>query len=327
MPRSSIRDPSGTAKSAVTRISSSCSASLCGRKATRSLNGKSVRSRSSTTVATLVKTFSGRKMVDRCSSSFGTCDSMRGFHVPNSPASPWVSIKRKFRSCCPHAADYSQCNTAMGYAFLPQIFVMHSPPPATPMPTQYVQSSTTAQGALYSCDRQRRKFRRMSAESSIKASATISRTNIPPAAAPAEIFDPIYADLARLAAHVCQADFASIALNGTTAAWCSSTVRLAAAAAPQRDPFLEYALQSRELIEVADAAQDERVGADAFVIDGVGIRFYAGCALRIKDGSTVGVLAVYGTGPRQLTPAQRDALMLVVRQALVQAELRTRLLA
>jgi PAS domain S-box-containing protein len=166
----------------------------------------------------------------------------------------------------------------------------------------------------------------MSAESSIKASATISRTNIPPAAAPAEIFDPIYADLARLAAHVCQADFASIALNGTTAAWCSSTVRLAAAAAPQRDPFLEYALQSRELIEVADAAQDERLGADAFVIDGVGIRFYAGCALRIKDGSTVGVLAVYGTGPRQLTPAQRDALMLVVRQALVQAELRTRLL-
>ena len=166
----------------------------------------------------------------------------------------------------------------------------------------------------------------MSAESIIKTWASVSLTDIPHAAAAADISDPIYADLARLAAHVCQADFASIALTGTTAAWCGSTAGLAAAAAPPRDPFLEYALESEELFEVADAARDERVGPQEFAINGVGIRFYAGCALRIKDGSTVGVLAVYGTGPRQLTPAQRDALRLVVRQAVMQAELRSRLM-
>ena len=61
MPRSSMRDPSGTAKSAVTRISSSCSASRCGRNITSSLKAKPVRPRSSSATARWVETFSGPK--------------------------------------------------------------------------------------------------------------------------------------------------------------------------------------------------------------------------------------------------------------------------
>ena len=51
MPRSPICDPSGTAKSAVTRISSSCSASRCGRNTTSSLKAKPVRLCSSSAAA------------------------------------------------------------------------------------------------------------------------------------------------------------------------------------------------------------------------------------------------------------------------------------
>ena len=75
MPRSPMRDPSGTTKSAVTRISSSCSASRCGRNATSSLKAKPVRLRSSSAAARLVETFSGRKMVASDRKSLGTCDS------------------------------------------------------------------------------------------------------------------------------------------------------------------------------------------------------------------------------------------------------------
>src|SRR5882724_8371175 len=84
IPRSSIREPSGTEKSAVTRIRTSCRRSLCGRKATSSLGAKPVSSCNSVAAATLVETFSGRKIVERCRSSAGTCDTMPGFHGPAS---------------------------------------------------------------------------------------------------------------------------------------------------------------------------------------------------------------------------------------------------
>src|SRR5882757_9679898 len=83
-PKSSIRVPSGTAKSAVIRTKSSCSASLSGRNTTSSLNPKPVRPRSSTAEAMLVNTLSVRKIVARCSNSLGTCDWMPGFQGPNS---------------------------------------------------------------------------------------------------------------------------------------------------------------------------------------------------------------------------------------------------
>ena len=50
MPRSSIREPSGTERSAVTRMSNSCRASRFGRNATTSDSSRPVRSRSSVAV-------------------------------------------------------------------------------------------------------------------------------------------------------------------------------------------------------------------------------------------------------------------------------------
>src|SRR6266496_692205 len=86
MPRSSILDPSGTERSAVTRISSSCSARRSGRKATRSARSRPLRSESSAAVAASVNVFSGRKIVQRWRRCAGTCDEIPGFHGPNGAA-------------------------------------------------------------------------------------------------------------------------------------------------------------------------------------------------------------------------------------------------
>jgi PAS domain S-box-containing protein len=165
----------------------------------------------------------------------------------------------------------------------------------------------------------------MSAEISIKATAAASRADTALGVAPAEGADPVYADLGRLAAQVCGADFASIALCGGTPIWCSAAARLVNAAAPPCDPFLADTLQSGVPIEVVDVAYDPRVGPDGFFINGVLIRSYAGCALRTADGDTIGVLSVYGSAPGRLCVAHRDSLSLVVRQTVAQAELHGRL--
>src|SRR5262245_23063105 len=82
MPRSSTRGPSGTDRSAVTRISTSCTARRSGRNTTRSSTGKPVRCASSWASSKPVKTFSGRKIVDSGASDQGGSDSMPGFHGP-----------------------------------------------------------------------------------------------------------------------------------------------------------------------------------------------------------------------------------------------------
>ena len=47
------------------------------------------------------------------------------------------------------------------------------------------------------------------------------------------------------------------------------------------------------------------------------IRFYAGVPLRTAAGHNVGTLCVVDTKPRQLTPQEHDALMMLARQAAV----------
>ncbi len=82
MPRSSIFDPSGTDRSAITRIRSSCMASRCGRNATSLPSARPVRSPSSRAFAKLVDTFSGRRIVHSPRSVSGTCEAIPGFHGP-----------------------------------------------------------------------------------------------------------------------------------------------------------------------------------------------------------------------------------------------------
>ncbi len=93
MPRSSIRDPSGTDKSAVTRTRTSCRTSLSGRNATRSPSANPVSDCSSIAPATGVNTFSGRKIVHSARSSTGNCDRMPGFQGPDSSAGVSVTIE------------------------------------------------------------------------------------------------------------------------------------------------------------------------------------------------------------------------------------------
>src|SRR5450432_4276865 len=82
-PRSPIREPSGTSKLAVMRISNSCSARRCGLKAISSLKAQPVKPRNSCAEFRSEKTFSGRNRVQRCRKSRGICD-----WIPGSQALP-----------------------------------------------------------------------------------------------------------------------------------------------------------------------------------------------------------------------------------------------
>ena len=140
----------------------------------------------------------------------------------------------------------------------------------------------------------------------------------------ARVPDPALSGLVRLAAGVCGAPFASITVIDCGEAWHSSA-GCTAAAAPPHDPFISHASQASDLFEVMDAGIDERFRDSQYVKGTLAVRFYAGCALRSPAGDLLGVLAVYDTVVRTLTPEQRTSLTLLAEQAVSQGELRARM--
>ena len=154
------------------------------------------------------------------------------------------------------------------------------------------------------------------AAGSAPAGATVS---FPRAPLPQE-FD----GLARLAANLCQTPLASIVLLGSGQSWCGAD-EAPLRSLTEHDPFFEYTSRAAELFEVPDTEVDERFRSAACAQGTLPVRWYLGCALRTAGGDLLGTLAVYATTVRQLSTEQRAAFMLLTRQCIAQAELRTRL--
>jgi PAS domain S-box-containing protein len=150
-----------------------------------------------------------------------------------------------------------------------------------------------------------------------------------PVAAPVgpavQTLEPVLGNLARLAAAVCQAPFASIVLTDYGEAWFGTSEPLPVAVVPQHDPFFKYTARAAGLFEVQDTVLDERFRNTECVTGTLAVRSYAGCALRAAHGDVFGTLAVYGAAARLLSPQQRDSLMLLAEQGVAHVDLLARL--
>lgn len=129
-------------------------------------------------------------------------------------------------------------------------------------------------------------------------------------------------DLTMLASHLCEAPIALISFLDEERQWFKSKVGWSAAATPRDHSFCGHAILQPEMFIVPDATQDERFADNPLVTGAARINFYAGVPLITADGHALGTLCVMDRGPRQLTPAQQEALRALGRQVMAQLELR-----
>ncbi|MGH7567461.1 MAG: GAF domain-containing protein [Gemmatimonadales bacterium] len=138
---------------------------------------------------------------------------------------------------------------------------------------------------------------------------------------PEQAFD----DVTLLAAHICQAPIALISLVDRNRQWFKSRVGLDAAETPRDVAFCAHAITARETMVVPDALADVRFANNPLVTSDPQIRFYAGACLRVAEGHAIGTLCVMDRVPRELEPAQQEALEALSRQVMAQLELRRQL--
>lgn len=129
-------------------------------------------------------------------------------------------------------------------------------------------------------------------------------------------------DLARLASQVCGAPFAVISFIDEKREWFKSSIGIETREVPRDVAFGGKTIFQRDVLELPDAAGDERFAANPLVTADPNLRFYAGAPLITEEGFPVGTLAVLDVVPRELSSGQLDSLRVLARQVVAQLELR-----
>lgn len=152
-----------------------------------------------------------------------------------------------------------------------------------------------------------------------------TRPTVPPGGRPLDLLHAAACDdIAALAAQLCAAPISLVALTDGALPHVAARVGLDAGQAERALAFGADALDAdAAVVVVEDAAQDERLHADALVAGAPHVRFCARARLVTAGGQPLGALWVFDTEPRELAAPQRRALQALASQtsALIEARL------
>lgn len=128
-------------------------------------------------------------------------------------------------------------------------------------------------------------------------------------------------DIAQLAAQICNTPIALVSLIDECRQWFKSKVGLEATETTRDLAFCAHAiLQPETILIVPDTLADARFANSPLVTAAPHIRFYAGVPLVNPEGYPLGTLCVIDQVPRQLSPAQVEALRVLSHQVVAQME-------
>ncbi|GAB7191364.1 GAF domain-containing sensor histidine kinase [Kineococcus sp. NUM-3379] len=129
-------------------------------------------------------------------------------------------------------------------------------------------------------------------------------------------------DIATLAAEIAGTPIALVSLVDSERQWFKARVGLDVCETPREASFCARTIEQDGLFVVPDATRDPRFAASPLVTGEPHVRFYAGAPLVSPAGHALGSLCVLDHTPRELTGAQRRALLTLARHVVTHVELR-----
>jgi two-component system sensor histidine kinase VicK len=131
-------------------------------------------------------------------------------------------------------------------------------------------------------------------------------------------------DLARLAAQLCNAPIAAIALIDKDEILFPGRFGLDAASAPRDSLPCETTVSGEGIYQIPDARRDPEFSPGGIPLGDRRYRFYAGAPIYIADGTPIGCLFILDTIARKLTSAQVESLETISHAVTTRLELSLR---
>jgi PAS domain S-box-containing protein/diguanylate cyclase (GGDEF)-like protein len=126
--------------------------------------------------------------------------------------------------------------------------------------------------------------------------------------------EPMFDDLASLAARICGTPMAGITIVTPDRVWFKARLGLELAEAPRELSICTWAVDADDgVFVVEDIATDRRFCHNQLIADS-GIRFYAGAPIHSSEGIGLGAVCVMDNVPHQLSADKSEALLELARQ-------------
>lgn len=129
-------------------------------------------------------------------------------------------------------------------------------------------------------------------------------------------------DITLLASQIFEMPIVLITVIEKDCQWFKSKIGLEFGEIPLEQSFCTHAiLEPNEIMTVQDASTDSRFADNPLVLGDPSIRFYAGAPLVTSDGLPFGTVCVLDRIPKQIEPAQSEALKALARLVMSQLEM------
>jgi PAS domain S-box-containing protein len=136
--------------------------------------------------------------------------------------------------------------------------------------------------------------------------------------------EPLFDDIARLAADICEAPVAVVNFIADGRQWFKAEVGIGARELPLDVSICRHAILQPGLFVVPDLTKDGRFAGNPLVAVADGLRFYAGALLETPEGLPLGTICVLDTKarPEGVTARQGRMLQALARQVMSELEMR-----
>jgi signal transduction histidine kinase len=134
-----------------------------------------------------------------------------------------------------------------------------------------------------------------------------------------------FQEIVNLASEICETPISMISFIETDYQHFLAKKGIEVNQTSRDEAFCAHAILNDQLLEVEDAALDNRFFDNPLVTDNPNIRFYAGNPLIDRDGYKLGTLCVIDNKPRKLNQFQRKSLLSLSKQIIKLFELKVAL--
>lgn len=132
--------------------------------------------------------------------------------------------------------------------------------------------------------------------------------------------------LTRMAKHMFRVPIALVSLVDENRQWFKSCVGLDVNETSRDISFCGHAILGDEVFVIRDTLKDDRFADNPLVLDDPHIRFYAGCPIKVANGSRIGTLCIIDREPRDFSVEDEELLKdlaAMVEQELTAVQLAT----